>query len=389
MLNKNNIPVLWDKNSLKATLYQDVMHGMERHASKSKYQMVHYYDVNSVLKDTMDGDIIVLVGYESRKFHEGLSKVAEANRRIILAGVDADRYGRGRSISCVTPDRWGTASCLGEYMWKCGKKRLAIVGCGPNSFNDFEKISAITQFYSSCGVTIKPESIFYNDDNDIQKAVDRFTERYREFDSVICPNDFTALCLLKNCQDRGIKVPEDLYLATYSNRIVSKYTSPSITTTLDDYFKIGENAILAWRYLQNYTGSEINIRINILSTLQIRESTANQVVEHSYKNKILYNEDFQGDLFYTDRNISNIMKIEYCLTEADRQDLNIIDLLLAEEENTYEVICEKLFFSRSALNYRIKKIFKSCGVRNRKEFKMLFHEYFTEKNNFKDGIEET
>jgi len=60
--------------------------------------------------------------------------------------------------------------------------------------------------------------------------------------------------------------------------------------------------------------------------------------------------------------------------------LQFIGALLAQKN--YDQISESLFISRSALNYRLKKIFSSASVSSRKEFEALFWEYFTRENQF-------
>ena len=74
------------------------------------------------------------------------------------------------------------------------------------------------------------------------------------------------------------------------------------------------------------------------------------------------------------------MQIENCLTKCDSLSLQIIGALLAQKN--YDFISESMFISRSALNYRLKKIFSAAGVSSRKEFENLFWEHFTLENKF-------
>ena len=74
------------------------------------------------------------------------------------------------------------------------------------------------------------------------------------------------------------------------------------------------------------------------------------------------------------------MQIENCLTKCDRLSLQIIGALL--NQKNYDYISESLFISRSALNYRLKKIFSAASVSGRKEFETLFREYVTMEHYF-------
>ena len=112
----------------------------------------------------------------------------------------------------------------------------------------------------------------------------------------------------------------------------------------------------------------------------IRESTACEQHKLDDSNAIVYDADYQGGPFYTDPTIAKVMQIENCLTKCDSLSLQIIGALLAQKN--YDSISEAMFISRSALNYRLKKIFASASVSNRKEFETLFSDYFTENNYF-------
>ena len=95
---------------------------------------------------------------------------------------------------------------------------------------------------------------------------------------------------------------------------------------------------------------------------------------------MFYDVDYLGGPFYTDPTIAKVMQIENCLTKCDRLSLQIIGALL--NQKNYDYISESLFISRSALNYRLKKIFSAASVSGRKEFETLFREYFTMDNYF-------
>ena len=73
------------------------------------------------------------------------------------------------------------------------------------------------------------------------------------------------------------------------------------------------------------------------------------------------------------------MHVENCLTQCDALNLKIIQGIL----NGRAMIRSRTgcSWSRSALNYRLKKIFTYAQTQNRKEFESLFRHYFTKENN--------
>jgi len=61
-------------------------------------------------------------------------------------------------------------------------------------------------------------------------------------DAFFCGNDTTALSTMIYLRDLGIKIPEDIGIAGFSNEPFSKYVTPSITTMIQPGFEIGQKA---------------------------------------------------------------------------------------------------------------------------------------------------
>ena len=147
-----------------------------------------------------------------------------------------------------------------------------------------------------------------------------------------------------------------------------------------EFSDVGNCSFQAWLFLEEHKEQNLQIQITTPSLLVIRESTACQQHQLDDSNAIVFDADYQGGPFYTDPTIAKVMQIENCLTKCDSLSLQIIGALL--DQKNYDFISESMFISRSALNYRLKKIFSSASVSNRKEFENLFAEYFTVGNQF-------
>ncbi len=97
------------------------------------------------------------------------------------------------------------------------------------------------------------------------------------------------------------------------------------------------------------------------------------------ENAILLDAAHQGGPFYSEPVIANVdacRKLPDTMRRAESE--NHQGILNGE---SYDSIEDRLFLSRSALNYRLKKIFTYAQTQNRKEFESLFRHYFTKENN--------
>lgn len=369
------VPVLWDEDCVTASVYHDMMQGI-RTASHGKYSIEIFSSAAAIEQNLPRGSTVIVLGYESPKLEESLHTLTTDGYQVVLSGLDGERF--GAHISCATPDRRKSMNQLVKYLFQCGRRRVALVGCGSSSVNDRIRCQEFHRLLRGQGCQQPAEHIFYFRE-DVMESIEKFTACHDAFDAVICPIDYTALCLLRHCQNEGIRIPEDLYLCAFSNRQVGRYCSPSITTMALDFKSVGECAFLAWNLLHSHAEQRLCIQITTPSRLIVRQSTNNTPCTGDGDDLILSDPNFQGEPFYSDQMIATVMQIENCLAECDALDLRIIQALCGNK--SYEQIGEQMFISSSALCYRLKKIFSSASVRNRKEFVSLFQTYFTEEMN--------
>lgn len=370
------VPVLWDEDCFNASIYKEMVQGISNAAIQNQRSVQIFTSCEEMLQSLTDNRTAIVIGYESPKLQTSLTMLTNQGRQVLLAGL-GERF--GSRVSSASPSRRRATAMLIQYLLACGKKNIALVACGDRSVNDMERCETLRSFLIGQGCENPDSHIFYYH-NYVEESFINFFPHWKKFDAVICPNDYVALCFIRFCQHNGIRIPEDLYLAAFSNRTVSRYCHPSITTMAIDFAAIGNCSFQAWDFLEEHRDENLQIQITTPSILTVRETTANEMHSLDGSGVILFDEDLQGGPFYSDPTIAQVMHIENCLAQCDNLSLQIISILL--EGKNYDYISEKLFISRSALNYRLKKMFDAADVKNRKEFESLFNAYFTPEHNF-------
>ena len=371
------VPVLWDEECFTSSIYKEMVQGITTAAAQNQYTVEVYTTVESLLETVRPDQTVIVIGYETPKLQTSLVSLTDHGNQVLLAGLDGERF--GARVSSASPSRRRATGLLIQYLLECGKERIALVACGDKSVNDMMRCETMKNIMLARGHENPEDNIFFYH-NYVTESFDAFLERWREFDAVICPNDYVALCLVKYLQEHGVRIPEDLYLAAFSDRMVSRHCSPRITTMSIEFSGVGNCSFQAWLFLEEHKQQNLQIQITTPSRLVIRESTACEFHQIDDKNVIVFDVDYQGGPFYTDPTIAKVMQIENCLTKCDSLSLQIIGALL--EQKNYDYISESMFISRSALNYRLKKIFSAASVSGRKEFEALFRDYFTQGNCF-------
>jgi LacI family transcriptional regulator len=103
----------------------------------------------------------------------------------------------------------------------------------------------------------------------------------KAIDAVFAVNELFAVTIIKIANKRGIKVPEDLAVIAFTDGIISKYSTPTITTVSQNGFEMGSVAAktLIERLEAEEVGTEIEEKDEIYKTVVIeahlieREST--------------------------------------------------------------------------------------------------------------------
>ena len=93
-------------------------------------------------------------------------------------------------------------------------------------------------------------------------------------DAIFTVNDLTAAGVMKSLSEMGLRVPGDVSLIGFSNNLMSRITTPTLTTVDQHGYQLGQTAIqLLLDRLMNATSNRPFIHQVIKTDLIIREST--------------------------------------------------------------------------------------------------------------------
>jgi LacI family transcriptional regulator len=94
-------------------------------------------------------------------------------------------------------------------------------------------------------------------------------------DAVFTVNELFAVIIIKTASKIGLSVPKDLSVIAFSDGIISKYSTPTITTVSQNGFKMGQKAAkMLIKRLETDEEDEEHYRTEVIEThLIIREST--------------------------------------------------------------------------------------------------------------------
>ena len=283
----------------------------------------------------------------------------------ILLGVVPSLF--GESVSGIIMARRIFIEKVMDYFMDCGRKRMALVGVNRNASNDNVKVEAFLQNSIAMSLPATQEDVYYID-SDIVNCVDKCLKA-KKYDGVICSNDYVAATLLAQAASMGVNVPGDLYVIGLGDTMIGHYTQPTLTTTTyDEYFEMGRQAINIWHiFSENPALNSIIISVN--TEIIPRGSTAFAAPRSKAPHLPASNPPS-----ITIGNANQVMRnLENCLRSCDSLDIQILHAILAGQGN--EQIENSLYLAHSSLHYRLKRIYQLANVENRGELEKLFQYY--------------
>ena len=357
------VPVMWDPACPQSAWHAKIFEGIQKAASAAQCSVQQLASVQDASKL---GEPVILMGVSHENLVNAVLELTSKGLEVILAGMDAESL--ASQISCVTHSRSSQTIQLLRYFHECGKRRIALVGFGRNSLNDLVKLDAARSFMAMHAKTLPPLGV-YDWAERLDESFSAFLPVWHSYDAVICPNDYAAFALIRFLLRNGVRVPEDLYVAGFSDQQIGRYLVPSITSVAMNDATVGRHAFTIWQQLRRHSGENLVFKIIVPGEMKIRGSTAFQQVSGKTDHAILWNSSADKDLFYQDETVRRLMLIENCLDRHDALDIQLIHGILNGE--SYEKLADRLYISSGSLHYRLGKIYRELNCRTKAEFVAL------------------
>ena len=264
--------------------------------------------------------------------------------------------------SAVCSDVMNSTRRLVELLRQRGCSRIALYGVNPKSVSDeSRKASYLAALDGAEG----EGDVFYNSGS-LENCFERFYPRLAEYDAVICANDFAAISLVRRLAQRDPQQLERLSVAGCADTRLTQLYGDQILSVRVNFAEYGRAAVMLMESLRKnpYLSHVV---------MMIRWDVGAEQDTPAPAQRPLPELPAEQDVFYDDRELTEMMLLEKLLSEAEELDRRIVRLLL--EGAAYERISEECFLTESAIKYRVKKMVRTCRVKGRAELVALLRRY--------------
>lgn len=190
-----------------------------------------------------------------------------------MAVVFYDRIPYGMDVSQVLVEDNVDSYFMVEHLIRLGRKRIAYIQGPDDIYNAYQRglgyREAMEKFRLFDPSLIVKTGMTFKDGAD---AIDRLIYNKVDFDSVFAFTDTLAIGAQNRLRALGKRVPEDIFVASFSGTELSTIVSPRITTMEPPLEEMGRKA--AELVMEKINNPETENKMIVLkTTMRCREST--------------------------------------------------------------------------------------------------------------------
>ena len=267
----------------------------------------------------------------------------------------------GCIYSCVCSDINASMKNLLDNLKTKDKSRIALYGINTDSISDISRVDSLLNWRGEYFETMK----IFNNNGSLKNCFDEFYTHIDEFDAAICANDFAAVSLVRNLEEKAPEKLENFYIISCAKTQISNYYSDRILSLNMNFDQYGKAAVYVYNALKKHTYLS-GITARVLWSLE-----SNDISES--KNNIDLNLISSNDAFYEDKELSEMLIVDKVLKSTDDIEKKIIECLL--NDSTYEQIAEQTFLTVGGVKYRINKIISDSGAADITQIINLLEKY--------------
>lgn len=234
--------------SLDVSFFSSVVHGIEKVMNASGYTTLLYQTnesekqqakgVDTLLQSRVDG-IIASVALDTTS-DETFREIVNRNVPLILF----DRSYDGLNVSSVTIDDYKGGFIATEHLIKQGYKKILHITAEQNIPIFKERLRGYIDALIHYNIPVD-ESLIIKGHFSLQFGKDvirQMKESDITFDAVFALEDYTAMGVVQQLMEFGIKVPDEVGVIGFANEAFGSLVTPQLSTIDQQTIKMGEEA---------------------------------------------------------------------------------------------------------------------------------------------------
>ncbi len=259
--------------------YWQIASGVEQEAQSEGYDLLlistsldpdrELHSVRSLSRRRIDGLILVLT-YENQ-VNDEIEQLVQRRKPLVMmnAGI-----GNVDGIDVVATSFQKGATQLMEYLLSLGHRCIGLIYGVAHDQMGWDRLTAYQAALQKASLPTEDNLIEYCGTTleEGYQAAGRLLDRSPRVTALVVINDLLAIGALRAIAERGLRVPEDISIASFDDIALASYVNPPLTTVRMDAEELGRtSARLVFSRLVNPKLAPQNVHIT--GQLVIRSST--------------------------------------------------------------------------------------------------------------------
>ncbi len=363
-----NIYVISEQVGLPGYWITDILAGISKEALKKNITVVDYSGEKPEVNDEFSRPLVLAVGYSYQWMESTCRLLLRQGVDPLLVNAGQDTY--TDMLSAAGFVSFGVKKAMYNvlcYLVSNKRNRIAFFGAHDETHSDNIKIEEFLKLCRHMGLASGEPDVYK--DISLADCAKSFALNLRRYNAVICSSDAAAIYLLKWLEDRGLRVPEDIFLVGFGNSAASAAITPSITTVENNYVELGRQAVKLHQFLQR--NSDIDCASVLVDCQLIERDSTAAARQKTPVPKV--SKTGSMPLYDADPDVMTVLQVEELLRMWDDIDRNIMEGLL--QDKTIIAIADGLFISVSAVKYRIKKMLTAANLKDKEDLTRIIKRY--------------
>jgi len=260
---------------IKNPFYPELVSGIENEAQRRGYSLIlcnsqedgeresAYLDY--LASHRTDGILICVPGMANRQRNK-LRKFVGPIVLLNESRVDKD-------FPTIAIDNFEGGRQIGEHLQKRGFKKIIYIGVARELKDGLPRFEGLKKGAGRKVDYIAPDNLL----NDAEGLVTRILAQNKTPFAVVAHNDVSAIALMHEFMNRGLKIPEEVGIVGYDDIAMSALVNPALTTVNQNLDRL---AHFAMNSIENLlAGKKQSKGREVLPELVIRNSTVNNNVQ--------------------------------------------------------------------------------------------------------------
>lgn len=160
---------------------------------------------------------------------------------------------------------------LTRYLLGKGLRRIALLSGDPTHIVNQKRLAGVKSAYETMHHPTRYLSIYesMNSESDVTRAVQEIL--YNGCDCILCSDDRLTISVLNKLRRQGVKIPDEIRIATLFESVILDNYVPAITGLTYDVLQLGRTA--AELMLETIRGEKVPLLTTVEYQMVVKEST--------------------------------------------------------------------------------------------------------------------